>query len=163
MQLRPEVNSADDLVGAALQRARGVLGDRSVKIIEDRERTVLLGRFDFVHTLRALVNLIDNAAKYDTATEPIEITVSRDAHHLLIAVADRGAGVLDADAERIFEPFYRPPGLLPDVRGAGLGLAIARSLAVAQGGDVTYARRPGGGSVFTLSVAASDLPAIEAD
>lgn len=156
IHFRLEVNTADDLVGAALQRARGVLAQREISVVADRTQSSLLGRFDFVHTLRALVNLIENAAKYSPITEPIELRVSRDGARLVIAVADRGPGVSDVDAERIFEPFYRPPGVPADVRGVGLGLAIARALAVGQGGDVTYARRSGGGSVFLLQ-----LPAIE--
>jgi len=158
IQFRPEVNAADDLIGAALARARSVLVRRDVRVIADRTQPALLGIFDFVHTLRALVNLVENAAKYSPATEPIELTVSRDGARLVIAVADRGKGVSKADAERIFEPFYRPPGVPADVPGAGLGLAITRALALAQGGDVTYARRPGGGSVFLLSVPAVTEP-----
>ena len=56
--------------------------------------------------------------------------------------------------ERIFEPFYRPPGQ-PDTGGAGLGLSIARRMAEAQGGSVHYEPREGGGSVFVLRLPAA--------
>jgi len=46
--------------------------------------------------------------------------------------------------------------VLPDIGGTGLGLTIARGLAVAQGGDVRYAPRAGGGSVFEVRLPASD-------
>jgi len=83
--------------------------------------------------------------------------VKREGPWLTFAVADRGPGVAAAESDRIFEPFYRPPGVPPDVKGAGLGLSIARALADAQGGSLRYEQREGGGSVFVLRVPAIDV------
>ena len=58
--------------------------------------------------------------------------------------------------ERIFEPFYRVPGTAPDIGGTGLGLYIARALAEAQQGTLTYRSRMPRGSVFTLRLPAMD-------
>lgn len=150
-------NEAEDLVGAALQRVAGRAAGREIctKIVAD-ENAFLIGRFDFTDTLRALVNLLENALKYSPPPSPVELTVWRDGAHLAFAVADRGPGIPPGERERIFQPFYRPTGLSPDVRGTGLGLSIARSLAVAQGGSLTCEGRDGGGSVFTLRVPALD-------
>lgn len=84
--------------------------------------------------------------------------MERTGDRLLVHVADRGDGVQSEERERIFEPFYRI-GDASHAGGTGLGLAIARRLAVAQGGDVRYTARPGGGSIFTLEVPAETLPA----
>jgi len=111
---------------------------------------LLTGRFDLTNALRALVNLLENAAKYSPPGSPITIKAGRRGDRLLISVLDRGPGVPVEERERIFEPFYRPAGTPPDVRGTGLGLSIARGLAVAQGGAVEFEPRAGGGSVFTL-------------
>ena len=153
-----EVNTADELVGATLQRAAGATGDHVVRV-EQPEEELLAGRFDFSQSLRILVNLLDNAAKYSPNGSPIDIRVARDADRLQISVLDRGPGVPLAERERIFEPFYRPPGVPPDVRGTGLGLSIARGLAQAQGGALRYETRPEGGSIFTLELPAADIPA----
>jgi two-component system, OmpR family, sensor histidine kinase KdpD len=149
---RPEPNEAEDLVGAALQRVAGPLGTRPLSVSLDTAHPILIGRFDFTATLRSLVNLLDNAIKYSPPTAPIELSVRRDGDMIAFAVADAGPGVPESEAARVFEPFYRPPGTPPDVKGAGLGLSIARGLIEAQGGTLRYAPRPGGGSVFTLRV-----------
>ncbi len=157
-------NEAEDLLGAAVQQCGGRLGGRELRVALDPEHPLLIGRFDFAQTLRALVNLVENAAKYSPAGAPIEIAVKRRGVWLCFSVSDRGPGVPASERERIFEPFYRRPGVASDVGGAGLGLSIARGIAQAQGGSLTLAEREGGGSVFTLSVPAveiEDLSTIE--
>ena len=154
-----EVNAVEDLVGVALQRASGMLDDHEVHVALDTREPLLLGRFDFVHSLRVLVNLIENAAKYSAAGSPIELSAEREGDELLIRVADRGIGVPPGEEQRIFEPFYRPVGR-PDSGGAGLGLSIARRMAEAQGGTVRYEPRDGGGSVFVIHLPAASLAAL---
>ena len=154
------VNTIDDLVGAALQAATGATKGRRVDV-DLPSNTLLAGLFDFTQTLRILVNLIDNAGKYSPAAAPIEIRVRQSDARLTIQVFDRGPGVPVAERVRIFEPFYRPPGVPPDIRGYGLGLSIARGLAEAQGGSLRFEPRPGGGSIFSLDLAAADVSASE--
>ena len=158
--LTPQIESADDLMGAALASARSIVQSRTVRVTEDPGASIPLGRFDFVHSVRAIVNLIENAAKYSAPDSPIDIGVRRLGERLVISVADRGIGVSEQDREAIFEPFFRSPGAPPSTHGAGLGLAISRGLALAQGGDVTYEARPGGGSVFSLLLPAAEQPAL---
>ena len=165
MPLRPEINTAEDLVGAALRRVAGTVDTGRIRVVgtgqslgDSSADRVLLGRFDFVQSLRALVNLIENAHKYSPPGEPIELSVARTGDHIRIQVADRGPGIDEKERTRIFEPFYRAPDVPPDTGGAGLGLAIARRLATEQGGDVLYEPRRGGGSVFTLSLPVADSP-----
>jgi two-component system sensor histidine kinase KdpD len=152
-----EANEAEDLLGAALQQVGGTAGGRPINVKLDAGEPLLFGRFDFAQTLRVLVNLIENALKYSPPESPIDLSVKREGSWLTFCVADRGSGVTSAERERIFEPFYRPPGLPRDVNGAGLGLSIARALADAQGGSLQYEQRDGGGSVFVLRVPAIDV------
>ncbi len=164
--MQTEINAAEDLVGAAIQQVAGALGERELRTSLALREPMPVGRFDFVHSLRILVNLVENALKYSPADAPIEIAMRGEGEWIAIAVADRGRGVPPAERDRIFEPFYRPAGVSPDTAragGAGLGLAIARRLAQAQAGTLTYEDRPGGGSVFTLRLPAARLHAREGD
>jgi len=155
--LQPELNTVDDLVGAALQRAETVLRDHPVET-DISQGAMIAGRFDFGHTLRIVVNLLENAAKYSPARAPIAIGAERRDGEIRISVSDRGPGVPISARDRIFEPFYRAPGATPDVRGAGLGLSIARRLAEAQGGALAIHERQGGGSTFVLSLPGAEAP-----
>jgi two-component system, OmpR family, sensor histidine kinase KdpD len=151
-----ELTAVDDLVGALMQRVSGALQGQELRVNVEGD-SLLVGRFDLVHALRILVNLVENAHKYSPRGSPIELGVRRENGTLAFAVGDRGAGVAADQRERIFEPFYRAPGSPPDVGGAGLGLTIARRLAEAQQGSLTLEPRPAGGSLFTLRLPAADI------
>lgn len=155
LNLRPEFNAADDLVGAALDQLAGTPAFARITARIEGD-ALLFGRFDFSHSLRALVNLIDNALKYSPADAPVEVVVMQDGSDVAIRVFDRGPGIRPEEAERIFEPFFRSTSGPADTDGAGLGLAIARRFAEAQGGSLRFLPRPGGGTEFTLRFPAID-------
>ena len=101
--------------------------------------------------LRALfVNLVENAVRY---ADGAEVTLRRRRRTVLIDVADRGPGLPGGELERVFEPFYRLElSRNRDTGGSGLGLASARTVARAHGGDITLRNRPEGGLVATVSL-----------
>jgi signal transduction histidine kinase len=104
--------------------------------------------------LRRLVrNLLENARRHAGAGA-VEARVERQAGGARLLVADRGSGVPDAERERIFEPFYRPPGTPETGSGFGLGLALVRQIARAHGGEARCLPRPGGGTVFEVVLGA---------
>ena len=157
LAIAPELNTADDLIGAALRQAEGMLDGRRVDVHLDFDAPTLVGRFDFVHTLRIVGNLLDNALRHTPPQGIVELRAERHGGWLVISVADRGEGVAPHEQDRIFESFYRPASAPPDAGHAGLGLSIARTLAEVQGGTVTYRSRPGGGSIFDLRLPAADV------
>ncbi|MFE1024440.1 sensor histidine kinase [Streptomyces sp. NPDC058818] len=98
---------------------------------------------------RVLANLLDNARRH--ARSAVEVSVRRDGDAAVVAVADDGEGVPVADRERIFERFVRLDAARSrDDGGAGLGLAIARDVAVRHGGTLTVHEAPAGGALFEL-------------
>jgi len=97
-------------------------------------------------------NLLENARRYAGAA-PVEASVRALAPDLVkLVVADRGPGVAISERERIFEPFYRPPGAGESDGGVGLGLSLVRQIARRHGGDVRYVARDGGGSLFEVEL-----------
>jgi two-component system sensor histidine kinase KdpD len=97
---------------------------------------------------RALVNLVENALKYSPAAERVRVQVTASSSEAAIRVIDHGPGVEPAERDRIFEPFQR--GARSDRPGAGLGLAIARGFAEANGGTLAVESRAGQGATFVL-------------
>lgn len=161
--LNAELNTAEDLVGAAVRLMRGSLGGRHIDMHLDLEAPALVGRFDFVHTLRILCNLLDNALQHSPQDTPVDLQATREGPWLTFAVADRGNGVPVEERGRIFEAFYRPADATPDGGHAGLGLSIARGLAELQGGAVSYEPRDGGGSIFKLRLPATEVHDLSAE
>ena len=86
---------------------------------------------------RLFTNLIDNAVRYGKRAR---VRLFRDGDAAVVEVTDSGPGLAEADLEKAFDPFYRvEPSRSPDTGGMGLGLAVARSIARAHGGDITLA------------------------
>lgn len=117
---------------------------------------------------RAIGNLVANALQHTTAGGRIVLRVDSAAERAEVSVADDGDGIAAADLGRLFDAGWRgttarSPHTVDISGGAGLGLAIARGIARAHGGDVTAANLPGAGAIFTISVpvAIDEAPEVE--
>jgi two-component system sensor histidine kinase KdpD len=152
-----QINAVDDLLGALVQQISGRPDRDRVKVSLDDPATLSFGRFDFVHSLRILGNLVDNAFKYSPSGAPIEVSGGVEQGNVVFRVADRGSGIAFSERDKVFTPFYRPPGGRSAADSTGLGLSIARRLAEAQGGTLTYADRVGGGSTFEVRLPAATV------
>jgi two-component system sensor histidine kinase KdpD len=149
----PELWMADELVARALEE---VAGSERVQV---SVRAELPGvRADAIQVERVLVNLLENALRLSPPDEVVHVRVNATRKELLIRVTDRGPGVPEAERERIFQPFHRVAGQ-PEWSGAGLGLAIAKGFAEANGGRLWLESREGQGASFVLALPAVELPA----
>ena len=137
----------EDLVVQALRE----MGARAERVEVALPEHSPVARVDAQQVERALVNLIENALKYSPAEEPVRVQVASHGLHGVIRIIDHGPGIAADELERIFEPFHRGRSA-GGVRGAGLGLAIARGFAEASGGHVSVESRNGQGATFTLEV-----------
>lgn len=101
-----------------------------------------------------LTNLVSNVEKYAREGKWIQLTTNLDSNRLIISCADRGPGIPEKRRSRVFEAFYRATDSLREgVSGAGLGLTIARDLAIRLGGDLTCVPNPdGAGARFDLTL-----------
>ena len=153
IQLKKEWYPIEEVIGVARARTHAILTDRAVRVSVSGD---LMAPFDGLLVEQALVNVLENAAKYTAPETPIDIDAHLEGSTLAIAIADRGPGLPSGCEDRLFEKFYR--GRNGAAPGAGLGLAIARGVAVAHGGRLTAMNREGGGAVFTLTLPIEGKP-----
>lgn len=114
---------------------------------------------DYVEIDQVLSNLLENAAKYSPPGGEIAIRVHQVDDQVRVEVRDTGPGIPAGDLTRIFDPFYRGSGLAPQLKGTGLGLAVARGLVQAHGGTIWAENAKTIGSRFTFTL---PLPAVAA-
>ncbi len=99
---------------------------------------------------QVLLILLDNALKFTPSSQAITVTTAVDAGRVAISVCDTGPGIAPEALPHIFERFYRGDTARTGA-GAGLGLAIAKTLVEAQQGTITVKSQVGQGSIFTVS------------
>jgi two-component system, OmpR family, sensor kinase len=85
---------------------------------------------------RLVRNLVENAIRHSPRGGHVQVEAYPTPEEVRLVVSDEGPGIAREVRERIFEPFFRSPAARADQSGAGLGLAIARSIARAHGGDL---------------------------
>jgi signal transduction histidine kinase len=99
----------------------------------------------------ALRNLVDNALKYSPEDKPVWIEWSSENQFVAIRVRDQGAGIAQEEMKKIFQKFVRGSAAAAgNVKGTGVGLAMARHIVAAHGGQIQVASRAGEGSTFTM-------------
>ena len=85
-----------------------------------------------------LANLTANALQFGPAERPVRLDADQEHDHVVLTVSDEGPGIGEADAERIFERFYRADAARPGTAGgAGLGLSIARWIVELHDGQIS--------------------------
>jgi two-component system sensor histidine kinase KdpD len=148
LSVRKELQPIEEVIGAALTRLEDRLRDREVGtyIPED----LPLAPFDSILIEQVLINLLENATKYTPPGTPIDVAVALRGRDVQVEVADRGPGVPEVDAERVFDKFYRARER--EGGGVGLGLTICRGVIVAHGGRIWVEDRSGGGASFRFTL-----------
>ena len=141
-----------DVVDAASANVRHLLRDRPLHV--DADATVEV-EIDPKLTSAALAHLLENAAQYSPAGQPITVTAKAGFEGLEISVSDRGPGLDPAELEHLFERFYRGRTARQLSFGTGMGLAITRGLLAAAGGRVWAENVPGAGARFSIAVPAA--------
>ncbi len=159
-----DVFELDDLVGQTVERLGPRLGDRALEVDLD----VPPVEVDPVFLDDALTNAIDNAIKYTPPGTAIRIAAQSITGEPLVrlTIEDAGPGVPDAALPRVFDKFYRVPGVAGGSRaGTGIGLAVVRGMVEAMGGRVAARRSELGGLAIDIDLpvaAVAIVPAAQA-
>jgi two-component system OmpR family sensor kinase len=103
--------------------------------------------------LLAIHNLLDNAAKFTTPGDTIEVRAFDDGSDIVIEVADTGAGIPETEIAQVWEELYRGERAR-GVPGSGLGLPLVRAIIEKHGGSVELRSRPDQGTVFSVHLPA---------
>jgi two-component system sensor histidine kinase KdpD len=143
VDLRPVI--LDEVVPAAVAS----LGPRGRSVVVDIAETLPLVKADAALLERAVANIVDNAVSASPPDKMVRVEAGAVAGRVDLRVIDRGPGIPLADRERVFLPFQR---LVDYGSGVGLGLAIARGLVHAMGGELTIEDTPGGGITMVIGL-----------
>ncbi|MDR2851476.1 MAG: DUF4118 domain-containing protein [Burkholderiaceae bacterium] len=160
VNLRRGWQSVEEVAGSAIRAARAALGHAEVRTAIAPDLPLV--EFDAVLVERALVNLLENAAKY--GAPPIVVSARVSAEALILSVRDHGPGLPAALAGReqtLFDKFTRGQSESA-TPGVGLGLAICKAVADAHGGTISAANASadteGGGAEFTVTLPRREPP-----
>ncbi len=150
----PRIGDAAPVVREAAELLRAHAAEHGLELVLRVDDALPPVRFERDALLQIVFNLVDNAVKYGRG-EPatIEIACRRAGDGVAIVVRDHGPGVPREELSRILEPFYRRGDeLTRSAPGAGIGLALVRSLAGQMGAALEVANAEGGGLAVSLAL-----------
>jgi signal transduction histidine kinase len=153
-QYRFTIGSLSDVVGRTVEQFRRYAELHGFTVTTTIASDLPPVAFDAVSVEQAVMNLLDNAAKYSGDSTVIVVRVFESAGRVTIEVEDKGVGIPADEQPRIFERFTR--GAHPDRGGYGLGLYLVRHIARAHGGEVEVTSTTGEGSCFRLQLPVAD-------
>jgi two-component system sensor histidine kinase KdpD len=138
-----------DIINSAVERIHLRHPNRRIDLELDRDLPLL--QVDPVLVEQALGQIIANAAKYSSPDTAIQLTAKVENGHLTISVADKGVGLIEDEKERLTERFFRGPRHIGIISGSGLGMWIANTFIVSNGGKL-HALSLGEGQGTTIQI-----------
>jgi two-component system sensor histidine kinase SenX3 len=153
-----------EVVDAALHNTAGLIQVAGFKLEREVDPDLPEVTGDLPALTQCLQNLIGNAVKYGGENRWIRVRarLGQGAKEVQISVEDRGLGIKTSELNEIFEPFYRSAAVTAaQIRGTGLGLPLAKSIAEAMGGRLTVVSKLEHGSTFTLHLPVMEQPAMK--
>jgi two-component system sensor histidine kinase KdpD len=143
-----------DAIDSALARFARRLADHRVE--KDVPPNLPFAKADPALLEQALINVLDNAAKYSAPATAIRIGARAASDRIVLTISDEGSGIPEDELEHIFDKFYRAKEADRRIAGTGLGLAVARGFVEAFGGALTASNRiEQRGAIFHIDIPAA--------
>ncbi len=152
IKLKREKEDLSELVQTAIDGIRAQALEHGIQISGTVQQNVI-GAFDAGQIWRLLLNLLDNAIKFNRANGKVDVSLSVVNDIAMISISDTGRGIAAEEQKNIFDRGYRTTAARKStVPGTGLGLHFARIIAEAHGGHIEVHSVPGEGSCFHVSL-----------
>lgn len=140
------------LVERTLKQIRPIAKKRDIELTMVSEREVT-AEVDETKMSMILINLIENAVKYNKDHGSVRVTVNADHQNFTISVADTGIGIPEESIGRIYERFYRvDKSRSREIGGTGLGLSITKSAILLHHGKIDVKSKVGEGTTFIVTI-----------
>ncbi|MCU0722494.1 MAG: HAMP domain-containing histidine kinase, partial [Planctomycetes bacterium] len=149
---------------AGVEKARRLLLEEAgfaLEVAVEGEVPEILGDREVLQN--ALLNLVENAAKYSPERKEIRLSARRRGSEAVLSVEDRGMGIPPEEKARLFERFRRAGPAMRAAGGVGLGLSLVLETVRAHGGRIEVEAREGGGTTFSLAFPAAPAGKDEAE
>jgi heavy metal sensor kinase len=152
IKLQREREDLSELVQTAIDGIRTQAAERGIQISGTVQQNVI-GAFDAGQIWRLLLNLLDNAIKFNRPNGKVDVSLSVVNEMAMISISDTGSGIAVEEQKNIFDRGYRTAAARKSsVPGTGLGLHFARVIAEAHGGHIEVHSVTGEGSCFHVSL-----------
>jgi two-component system OmpR family sensor kinase len=152
IKLQREKEDLSELVRTAVDGMRPQALEKGIQISGTVQQHVI-GSFDAGQIWRLLLNLLDNAIKFNRPGGQVDVVLAVHHDAAIISVTDSGSGIVMEDQPHIFERGYRAPSARKsNVPGTGLGLHFALGIAEGHGGKIEVSSKAGEGSCFRVSL-----------
>jgi signal transduction histidine kinase len=150
---RPEFGpiALADLLDDAMAHARDTCGERPFSLHIDETLDGWQVSADSGLMNLALINLIENAQKFSPPGAQVDLAATLSAKGVAISVADRGIGIPDDERIYLTSRYFRASNSA-NTSGMGLGLSMVATIAASHGGSLSFAARPGGGTIATITL-----------
>ena len=151
LSLQPQPVQAGDLLLRAEEFFRHAAALQQVELVSQIEPGLPLVIVDAERMVQVLENILSNALRYTPAGGKIELSAAAEGDGVRLTVRDNGPGIAAEDLPFIFNRFYRGDKARVDDQGeSGLGLAIAKAILEAHGGNISVESEPGQGTTFRI-------------
>jgi len=148
-----EPSSLSDLISDTLESFSGIASQKGITLDGSAGKDVDPINIDVLWLGRAINNLVSNAIRHTSLGGKVTIVAESKEEYVSVSIRDTGEGILPEDISHVFERFYRgEKSRNRSGGGAGLGLAIAKGIIEAHGGDISVKSQPGRETVFTFTL-----------